>query len=165
MGPTTISAGPLSLPAPFDDMIIRVQDVGGLIDLNTASPELLAKLFETLEFPADAAARYRQWRREGQRLTRVDDLIRITGTDPAIGPDLLHVATVFSGRRGVSPDHTPSNVVSIITGSSGTIPDAFISPPSNSNFAVYEISSDGERRVGVISIFESSEQSRILEIR
>lgn len=84
------------------DYKIHIQDVGGLIDLNTASPELLDIIFEELELDSAARQSYLDWRREGRRLLRVVDFQRVTGASRETIDWLGTVATVHSGRRGVS---------------------------------------------------------------
>ena len=157
------SAGPeiaetTSLQLPTGPVDPRIQDVGGLIDLNTASPELLGQLFDALDFPADADDRFRAWRRDGRRLQRVDDVVRITGADPAITPTLHGVATVHSGRRGIAADVAPQVVLDIAA-------PAQVSPRSGTNFAIYHNENQKEVLVGVVSIVVGEGQSRILEAR
>jgi len=151
----------ITLSEPFEGLSLRLQDVGGLIDLNTAAPELLELLFVGLEFPQTAAADFRSWRREGRRLIRIDDIIRITDADPSILNDLSRVATVFSGRRGIAPDIAPPEL-NLILNRNGNLPiENFTSAPSGTNFAVYV----GDRLIGAISILDSADQSRVLELR
>lgn len=165
MDMTEDQEGIIPLPPPFQGQTLRLQDVGGLIDLNTASPELLEKLFRHLEFPDDAQAKFRTWRRAGRRLTRVDDLIRITNADPMLLTPLNQVATVFSGRRGIAPEHAPHEVLEITRDGAGTISENDISPPSNTNFRVYLQHANDEHPIGAVSIFGNNGQSRVLEAR
>ncbi|NSX56998.1 hypothetical protein [Parasulfitobacter algicola] len=130
----------------FEGMLY--QDVGGLIDLNTASPALLQRLFaditETTADRDDALRAYRTWRRQGRRLIRVDDLPRISGLPWSVITRLHQTATVHSGRTGISPDVAPLPVLEIVTGETGTqdqlaerVDPAFVSPPSNVNYLIY----------------------------
>lgn len=157
--PSAISEGNIDLPEPYADVSMRIQDVGGLIDLNAASPELLERMYAQLGFIPQAAAEFRDWRRDGRRLLRVSDLIRITGEQSA---NLDKVATVYSGRRGISADLAPPEVVHLFGTVSGNIPVAFQSAPSGVNYAVY---SDQGNYLGVISVSQYDGQSRILEVR
>ncbi len=163
--PSDAVTGAISLPPPFHTQTLRLQDVGGFIDLNTASPEILEKLFRHLRFPNDAQSKFRSWRREGQRLMRVDDLIRITSADPALRVELAQVATVFSGRRGIAIEHAPAKVLEIVRDGGNAINESDISPASNINFRVYLQNTDNEQMIGVVSIFGGTGQSRILEVR
>lgn len=161
MRPDDMMQDSLQLPPPFDDMPLRAQDVGGLIDLNTAAPELLHALFDVLDFPPDAVGDFRQWRREGRRLNRLDDIIRITGADILLLDELDKVATVFSGRRGIAPMTAPLQVRTILDVAAGGDPDSLTSPPSGTNFAIYR----GGMFIGVVSLGGPKDQSRILELR
>lgn len=164
--PDNSTRGLVPLPAPFHAQTLRLQDVGGLIDLNSASPELLEKLFRHLHFPDNAQESFRSWRRDGQRLMRVDDLIRITNADPVLLPALAQVATVFSGRRGIAIEHAPEKVLEIVRDGRSTISDSDISAASNTNFRVYLQDTDtSELMIGVVSILGNNGQSRILEAR
>lgn len=156
--PDALAAGPITLPPPFEATLIDAQDVGGLIDLNTASPELLGLLFNALDFPPDATTVFSRWRQDGQRLLRVDDLIRITQADLTLLDQLLQIATVHSGRRGVNTEVAPESV-KLIAGSSHE------TPASNTNFAIYLSDNRLQNLIGVISLVESQKQSRVLELR
>lgn len=151
-------ADTVALPAPFDGLPLRLQDVGGLVDLNTAAPELLTRLLATLGAPDDAAARLREWRRTGQRLQRVDDLIRIAGLDAAERDNLLALATVHSGRQGIAAEVAPDAARDL----AGGLPQT---APSLVNFAVYLASDTRSALIGVISIPTSADARRILEMR
>lgn len=146
------------LPYPFDEVDLRIQDVGGLIDLNTGTPELLARLFSALDAPSTAAASFRDWRRGGRRLQRVDDLIRIADIDTEQREALLAMATVHSGRTGVADAVAPDNVRALAAGLPQTA-------PSQMNFAVFVQSNGRESLIGVISYPSSGTQGRILERR
>lgn len=153
-----LTGAPIVLPPPYEEAELRLQDVGGLIDLNTASPALLSRLFGALDFPSDAQTVFTNWRQEGQRLQRVDDLIRITGADPRLLPVLEQVATVHSGRRGVSLEVAPERVKEISGPDDGTV-------PSTVNFAVYRTISGEERLLGILSYSDEDGGGRVLEVR
>lgn len=137
--------GPLALP---DGRIVRLQDCGGLIDLNTASPALLAQMAQRLDLPETALARLRDWRRSGLRLQRVADFARIGGLTEDEALAVARVATVYSGRPGIAPDAAPPEVLEIVTAPGGAVPEAFQSAPSGENFHVFLLG--GERLAGVI---------------
>lgn len=146
---------------------IRLLDVGGLIDLNTASPELLGILFDWIGASQDAIIRFRDWRRSGNRLQRVSDLFTIAGIAAPADIELAQYATVFSGRRGVAIDEAPSLLVDLIKRTAG--PDAdtdsrFASAASNVNFLVVvsKLGSRNEKIVGTIHVV-GDRDGRILE--
>lgn len=140
---------------------LAVQDVGGLIDLNTARPQVLGWLFDALKFPPGANEKFRQWRKQGQRLTRVDDLIRITNADPEVLPNLTKIATVFSGRHGIAIEVASAEVQELIAAQATVLPNELITAQSGVNFAIY----DGGRLIGTINRSASVEYGRVLELR
>ncbi|MEM1145767.1 MAG: hypothetical protein AAGI88_24600 [Pseudomonadota bacterium] len=126
---------------------LQFQDVGGLIDLNTAAPELLERLVLDLSgdafIAAEALDRYQDWRRAGRRLARTSDFLRVTGLAQEHRERLRRVATVYSGRRGIAPDVAPLEVLRIVTGPDGDREDligqldgGLISARSGRNFMV-----------------------------
>ena len=157
--PPVLSDGNITLPEPYADISLRIQDVGGLVDLNTASPELLDRMYGQLGISPSAAAEFRSWRRDGRRLLRVSDLIRITGRQ---GTDLDTIATVYSGRRGIAADLAPPEVVHLFGNAVGDIPAAFQSAPSGANYSIYD---EQGNHLGVISVSAQDGQSRVLEVR
>lgn len=99
----------LEFTIPNTQMRIRFQDVGGLVDLNTARPELINALAEPFGISQVGLARFREWRRNGNRLQRVEDFFRLTDGPNVIDHTALRrVATVHSGRVGVAVDIAPS---------------------------------------------------------
>jgi len=136
---------------------VRLQDAGGLIDLNTASPELLDILFDGLTAEPDAIVRFRDWRRGGKRLQRVSDLFAIAGIAPPAVMELARYATVFSGRRGVAFNVAPEPLSDLITRLAGPGADTdpiFSSAASNVNFLVMvsEAGNGQEKTAGTIHI-------------
>jgi len=146
---------------------VRLQDAGGLIDLNTASPELLDILFARLGDDLEAIARFRDWRRGGKRLQRVSDLFAIAGIAPPANMELAQYATVFSGRRGVAFDVAPKELRDLIIKAAGPDVDAnptFASAASNVNFLVMvSVAKSGrEKSIGTIHAM-NAKAGRILE--
>ncbi|WP_159086864.1 hypothetical protein [Loktanella sp. Alg231-35] len=158
MGDEAASFDTLTLPVPFEGATVRLQDVGGLIDLNTASPELLERMFDVVGFPEDAARSVRDWKQDGQRFIRIDDVIRVTNADAILLDDMQFVATVHSGRRGIAPSVALDAVLEI-----AAVNDE--AAPSMANFAVYRAGRQGERLIGVVNLGSSATQSRLLEMR
>lgn len=124
---------------------ISFQDVGGLVDLNTASPDLLRLLLTNLGVENLAAAlnQYQIWRSQGYKLHCVSDFARITNLPPAIAATLAPMATVSSGRKGIDPNAAPLALLELLTTATGTkehlaslIPENFRSPASNVNYLV-----------------------------
>ncbi|SFI65104.1 hypothetical protein [Jannaschia pohangensis] len=124
---------------------VELLDVGGLIDLNSAAPGLIDRLIERLGGGTAELAAYRTWRREGRRLVRVDDFIRVTGL-VGVDIDLRKVATVHSGRTGISPEVAPSDVLDLIGMSENDLPEQWVSPASGHTFMVNIVSPSGTRR-------------------
>lgn len=151
------------------DLTVYLQDVGGLIDLNTAHPNLLAALFDRLGFPYDATEKYVSWRREGRRLLRVCDIYRIVGTEDACTDQLKEIATVFSGRSGVSAREAPDAFWALMDGADGIsatsrlVPDYYSSPALQVNFAVWLSGEDGRGNyIGDVNL--GGPQGRILAV-
>lgn len=88
--------------------------IRGLIDLNTAAPDIVERVVEAFELGPEAMTDYIAWRRSGRRLLRVGDFLRVTGAGQERLAELLAVATVHSGRRGIAPDVAPSGVLEIL---------------------------------------------------
>lgn len=152
--------------------VLRLKDVGGLVDLNTAAPELLDHLADALDISAAALSDYRRWRRKPHRLVRVSDFVRLTGADPETGELLQQIATVYSGRQGVSIKDAPDILLSVITGESASrktleqrFPDQWVGSASGSVFDVW-LQDDlrTERRIGTIRLGDISADSRILTV-
>ena len=134
---------------------VRLQDVGGLIDLNTASPELLEILFEKMGADRGGIVRFRDWRRNGQRLQRVGDILSIAGITAPKELDLAHYTTVYSGRRGVAFSVLSNEMRDLIVGTAGPGADRdprFSSTASNVNFLVItsEVGTEPENPIGTI---------------
>lgn len=137
---------------------LRLQSVGGLVDLNTAVPELLERLLVgyglSATARADALQSYRAWRRTGYRLQRVSDFVRVTGLRTEDLPDLEYFATVHSGRARLSTEQAPRQLLQHLTGARGDtlvlsdlLPPDLVGPGSDTTFSVF----DGEMRIGVVN--------------
>jgi type II secretory pathway component PulK len=169
--------GPVSITFNNQHWQFEFQDVGGLIDLNTAQPELRQTLFKHLAASASEAAEYEEkyiaWRRSGKRLIRIDDLYRILERDARAFSRLDRFATISSGRSGISPDHAPDAVLELITERSGNrdalvqdVPETLRSSPSNVTFQVRVRSNDTESRIlGTIHILGAQGSAVILSLK
>ncbi len=117
------------------------QDVNGLTDLNTAAPDILERVVVAFDLGPEAMVDYIAWRRSGRRLLRASDFLRVTGAGQDRLAELLAVAAVHSGRRGIAPDVAPVEVLTIL--GQDELPPAWLSPPSGVNYAV--VLTGGER--------------------
>lgn len=148
-----------------------LQSTGGLVDLNTAAPELLERLLIGYGLPAtqraDALQSYRTWRRSGWRLQRVSDFARIAGLADTDLPGIKGLATVHSGRTTISGEQAPIALLEHLTGQvgsrdtlTGALTPGLLGPATRANFAVF----DGADRLGVVSFGPTADQHRILAI-
>lgn len=134
-----ISGEPITVPFGDGERTLIVQDVGGLIDLNTAAPDLLQLVFNHLELDEESVQKYRDWRRDGKRLLRVQDFLRVTGADPAKLDVLLQISTVHSGRRGLAVEHVPEELRQVLVASVISISSGLETAPSRVNATVYQL--------------------------
>ncbi len=123
---------------------VRIQDVGGLVDLNGADKALLAGLIATIGGDADAARqladRIVDFRDRDDRpqpsgaedadyrdaglahdakdgpFERVDEVRQILGMPPALATRLLPYLTVHSASHGVDPRVAPATVLAAVPG-------------------------------------------------
>lgn len=127
------------IASPLQDGItLVIQDVGGLIDLNTAAPELIAAVIDYLGLEPEAIEKYRVWRQEGRRLLRTDDFLRVVEANMTLTTTLSTIATVHSGRRYVSNASSPEDVKQILAG----LDEVFVDQPNSENFKVIYSMSD-----------------------
>jgi len=153
---------------------IELQDTGGMIDLNTAAPDLIERLAGYLSLPPNALDRFRAWRRTPYRLLRTSDFLRITGAPRELEDRLAQVATVFSGRRGIAPNVAPQEIVEMFLGQGSSremlaaeIGEAMISAPSGVNFLVsVEDTGTGQQWLaGAVHLPPQEQSRRILWLR
>ncbi len=104
---------------------------------------------------------YIAWRRAGRRLLRVGDFLRVTGAGQDRLAELLAVATVHSGRRGIAPGVTPQGVLAIL--GPDELPPAWLSPPSGANYAVILLG-ERVRRVGLVHVGQAVGDGRVLGV-
>ncbi|WP_284165983.1 hypothetical protein [Frigidibacter sp. SD6-1] len=154
-------------------MQLNLQDVGGLIDLNTANPDLLSRLADDLKVSHDGMRDLREWRRLSLRLLSLQDFVRLTGAAPDSLERLRSAATVHSGRPGIDIASASLSALEIATGSSGTdeelrrhVPSVFSSQPTGTIFDVYLAADDGSSFAAYLGTIASDGGSgRILEMR
>lgn len=125
--------------------VARLQDVGGLVDLNYASPGLLAALIRGLGYSAleteAGVTNIRQFRETGAKLLRASDFWRISQLEEIAPSNIINLTTVYSGKSGVAPEQAPIELLEVLTGNSGTttslqstLPETFVSLASGSAF-------------------------------
>lgn len=148
-----------------------LQPATGLIDLNTAAPALLELLLLGYGLDANQTSRalnnYRAWRREGRKLLRVSDFHRVSGLTRQQLPGLELIATVYSGRTGIAPEHAPLQLLQHILQTSGgrdtlveQLDPAFLSPGSMVNLNVL----NGDRSIAVLHFGGTGGMSRTLQL-
>ncbi len=87
------------------------QDEGGLVDLNSASPALLAAMLQKIAAPAGKAAAILAARGPDTAPTpfySVLDLARVPGIEPGLVRRLKPWITVHSGQNGLDPKTAPA---------------------------------------------------------
>lgn len=135
-----------------ESYVTEFQDVGGLIDLNTASPSLLFTLLTAvhIENPTDVIAKYQAWRQQGFRLQRVSDFARVAGFSSEAAQRIGPFVTVHSGRRGIAPNASPLILLELLVGENGTaeylatqLPRTYKSHASKVNFRVTFLNAQG----------------------
>ena len=141
---------------------VLLQDVGGLIDLNTAAPELLDRLATGLGISSEKLSLFRTWRRTPHRLLSTADFSRLTGLPVETANRLSGLSTVYSGRIGIAPETTPTEVWKVIGLEASTLPAAMQSPPANAVFAVFINRAEHRRYIGTIEVGASQDASVIL---
>lgn len=149
----SVSPDIISVEFDGETLLVSFQDVGGLVDLNTASPDLMNLLLTNIgiENVSDILLTYRNWRRQGYQLQRISDFARVTGLPFTVTDQLAHLSTVKSGRKGIDVATAPVALLEILTGETGQreylaerIPEAFRSPASNVNYLVSIKNLDGQ---------------------
>ena len=94
-------------------------------------------------------------------MLRAGDFLRVTGAGQERLAELLAVATVHSGRRGIAPDVAPQGVLAIL--GQDELPPAWLSPPSGANYAVVLLG-ENARRIGVVHVGQAVGDGRILGV-
>ncbi|WP_299862698.1 hypothetical protein [uncultured Roseobacter sp.] len=137
---------PARIPLPGQEGVwVELVDLGGLIDLKTARSALSAKVMERLDLTADQERRFRNWQRDPGREGDLSAVLRAIGGTPDQLALLSHVATLRSGRPGVSPQHAPRAVLDLIAkGADGHVPAGFVSQPRRTLRQVW-VTRDGVR--------------------
>ena len=138
-----------------ENVELEFQDVGGLVDLNTADLTTLHVLFDHLELNREALDRYVAWKQSGSDLVRLETFLQIVEAPEGLS-SLLHTsATLWSGRRGISIDVAPMGLVD----ADARAPIAGTrSPSSRVNFHVLEVEERRSKPIGVISTSGSNGQ-------
>jgi general secretion pathway protein K len=135
-----------------------IQDQGGLVDVNTASPMLLQKLFAGLRLDAvkqdallDALKNYKvsssqsnlgspqhypskNFGPKNQPLLSLDELDQVPGFSSKILKELRPLATVYSQQTGIDPSRAPAWILKVL--GFETLPVEFTSPSPQKVFAI-----------------------------
>lgn len=138
-------------PISKSEDAISLQDVNGLIDLNTASPEILGALIGQLGGNLDALPDYLDWRRRGHRLYRINDVMPFFEIPSANTAQLESIGTLYSGRRDVDFERAPTQVLEVIQ-LGRAVPEQSDRRPSE-NLAIYKVDSESGRQklLGIIN--------------
>lgn len=140
---------------------ISLRDVGGLVDLNTANPELLEHFLKTFGLSEPEVRDYRKWRRAPNRAQRIRDLTHIAKMDPQRLQQLRSLSTVNSGRAGISIDDAPDALKTIL----GSQLQRWSSPPSGEIFQVWATEdANAPELLGVVSISSQQNPGRVLVV-
>lgn len=120
---------------------VRLQDVGGLIDLNTTTPDVISRLVQEFGGTTSKVANYFEWRRSGHRLYRIGDFLNFFSISANETTRLQSVATLFSGRRTFDGAIAPLQVYD----ATGWVPEESVSgvASKSDNFAVYATDRSG----------------------
>lgn len=160
--------------ANFNDKTwtVTLQDVSGMVDLNTANPALLERLLTNagIENVAQVTEHYQNWRQEGNRLSRINDFGRIAEITQI---EMEHIAphvTIFSGRPGISIDVASMLTLELLTGTAGSrsavaseLPTDFLSPATGVNYVVNISPEFG--RIFTVHLPLNSENAKVLNVK
>ncbi|GGX44470.1 hypothetical protein GCM10007385_10520 [Tateyamaria omphalii] len=152
----------LALPG-HDDVWVDLVDVGGLIDLKTARSALSAKVMAHLDLTQDQTRRYRNWQRNPGQEADLSAFLRAIGGTPDQLVPLSRVATLRSGRPGISPMHAPRAVLELVTEADGSrevlmsrVPPAFVSQPRRTLRQVWITRGDVQWLAGEVRVSDGS---------
>jgi hypothetical protein len=152
--------GTPSLCSWVDNAIVsyRIQDQGGLVDVNTASPILLEKLFAGLTLDpssqADLLDALNTYKAPGsqlnlgsaqfypsknfgpkkQPLLSLDELDQVPGFSSEILKQVRPHMTVYSQQTGIDPDKAPAGLLDLL--GSKIVPVEFTSPSPQKVFSI-----------------------------
>ncbi|WJY20392.1 hypothetical protein QTA57_10995 [Fontisubflavum oceani] len=158
----------LNLTLNNQNIQISFQDVAGLIDINTAHPDLVERLLGRLAVDADnsqvATENFRALRSQGARIERLEDFVALTMLQQRTEINLAAVATVYSGQAGINPTVAPPAVLEVAS-NSGETPDEFVDSRLTEVFRVL-LSVDGAPARGIGTVFadRTAQNSRILDV-
>ena len=157
---------PEEVTLDLEEGTLLLQDAGGLVDLNSALPPLREAALAVIDLAGVDEALV-AWRRDGRRVQRPDDLVRILGLDPARLPHLRRIATVSSGRSGVARDAmTPEASEALRAAGLDAAPGSpLATPPSGVNFEVFAMQEGEPFWIGTVSAGSADGAGRILDLR
>lgn len=173
--------GPRAPPGPRSgsmrlreaDLSFTLIDAGGLVDLNTAAPDLLVALFDAHDLPGGKIVAQITARRTGQ--IRFDTASQVAALDHMTWEGVYAVLphlTVYSGRRGIDPASAPIALLAALAGTPGSrdalehaVPVAWRSAPTRRVFHVVSHGRSARGQTGVIGVTAGrGYRMRILEL-
>jgi len=155
--------GPVSV-VDVSGVTLELREVSGLVDLNAASRPLLELFFDKLGYTNEQFEAFIDWRADGRRVLRLEDLSRIAG-EPTHSIDLYRLATLYSGKQGVAPEAITNELLELMDWGVSGIPDPYTAPLGSAVYQVYEMDpvAGQERYLGTVS--RSADDIAILELR
>ncbi len=150
---------------------ITVQDVGGLVDVNTAHISLVEKLLSsaTNGQTTEYMSRYSDWRGEGRSFHRAEDFQRAVGQDDDTYRRIAPFLTIHSGRTGISPDVAPMELLESLSDQSGSreylasqLPPTFVSQPSKVNYRLRVREGEQTQVTAVVHVSQASTSLMVL---
>lgn len=146
------TAQPRTASFELSGIEVSLRDVGGLVDLNTATPELLQRLAQGLGITEMQMASFRTWRRMPHRTLSQNDFARVTQLSHEQFTLLDRLTTVFSGRSGISIDNTSEELVTVLGHTHGSLPTNMQSEPTGTTFVVYALGGHNSTLVAIGTI-------------
>jgi general secretion pathway protein K len=144
--------------ADVANILFRIQDQGGLVDVNTASPALLQKLLARLRLDAvkqdallDALENYKapssqsnlgsaqhysskNFGPKNQPLSSLDELDQVPGFSSEVLKQIRPLVTVYSQQAGIDPNRSPAGLLKML--GSESVPAEFTSPSPQKVFSI-----------------------------
>ena len=143
---------------------LELREVSGLVDLNAASRPLLELFFDKAGYTRDQLETFLDWRADGRRLLRLEDLNRIAGP-PARSADLYRLATIYSGKQGVAPEAITNELLELMDWVVPGVPAPYTAPLGGAVYQVHEMDlvDNQTRYLGTVS--RNQNDIVILELR
>ncbi|WP_214569024.1 hypothetical protein [Aliiroseovarius lamellibrachiae] len=154
----------VTVPWQDDYAELRLQDVAGLIDLNTADTALVETFVSAMGLPSSVIDTLQVRRSNSQRLESVGELPRVVGMPIEDMNAIAMFATVHSGRRGLALDVTPEDLIEALGGRDHLQSRFQQSKPSGAVYLAI-VNGDGkDKLLGVVLLSQGVNPGTILEI-